>query len=178
MLLIGSYLNLMLYTLELVAVYLYFSNERSKRDHPLIMFAVCFTLLTDTLASFAVCADVFAVRAYYHSTPFIITFRRDLDLCLVLGSANIQIYLPLRPSSLMPILREYVENFCSSMVPYLMDHLEQSWSIRCSNIYGVALLEAVSHIDPTSIPTWKKETPELEYLTVHQIIPLASSSFF
>jgi len=93
MLLIGSYLNLMLYTLELVAVYLYFANERSKRDHSLITFAVCFTLFTDTLASFAVCADVFSVRAYYHRTPFIITSHCDPDMCLVLGSANIQIYI-------------------------------------------------------------------------------------
>lgn len=61
LMLVGSYLNTMLYTLELVAVYLYFTSHRGKRDHRMIIFAVYFVLVADTVASFAVCANVFAL---------------------------------------------------------------------------------------------------------------------
>lgn len=145
MLLIGSYLNMMLYTLELVAVYLYFKSQRSKRDPPPIMFAVCFVLVVDTLATFAVCADVFSVRAYLqNSLRRNISSRSSYVSCFGVGQ-NSQLHLQ---ALLILILRGGFKSFRSSLVPYCLDHLEWSWSIRCSRIYGLPLLEAVSHIDP------------------------------
>jgi len=143
---------MILYTLELVAVYVYFRSQRSKQDPPLIVFAICFVLVVDTLATFAVCADVFSVRAY--SQDFLrcnISSRSSYVSCFGVGQ-NSQLRLQ---ALLIPILRGGIKSFRSSLVPYCLDHFEWSWSIRCSRVYGLPLLQA-------SIPTWKKETPELE----------------
>ncbi|KAF8959769.1 hypothetical protein BDZ97DRAFT_1836886 [Flammula alnicola] len=57
--LIGAFINLMLYTLELVAAYVYFSSPRSKRDRKIVVYAVIFCLLVDTVGTFATCAVIF-----------------------------------------------------------------------------------------------------------------------
>lgn len=145
MLLVGSYLNVMLYTLELVAAYLYFTSQRKRRDPPLIIFAVCFTLSVDTLASFAVCADVFSVRVYSQNfLRYNISSRFSYVSYFGVGQIS-QLHLQ---ALLILFLREYNESFPSSLVPYCLDHLKWSGSIRCSRVYGLPLLEAVSHLDP------------------------------
>ncbi|KAF9460880.1 hypothetical protein BDZ94DRAFT_866584 [Collybia nuda] len=59
-LLIGTYINLMLYTLELVQFYHYFrTSGRAKEDRVTIKFAVIFTMVLDTLSSLASCATVY-----------------------------------------------------------------------------------------------------------------------
>ncbi|KAF8155783.1 hypothetical protein B0H34DRAFT_509531 [Crassisporium funariophilum] len=55
-LLVGSYVNLVLYTVELVAAYVYFSSERSKRDRRLLKGTLAFDVLLDALGTFSACA--------------------------------------------------------------------------------------------------------------------------
>ncbi|KDR82709.1 hypothetical protein GALMADRAFT_238207 [Galerina marginata CBS 339.88] len=57
--LIGCFVNLMLYTVELAAGWKYFHGDRSKRDHRILFGTVIFNLVMDTIGTFALSADVF-----------------------------------------------------------------------------------------------------------------------
>ncbi|KAF8232588.1 hypothetical protein L208DRAFT_1360921 [Tricholoma matsutake] len=58
--LIGTYINLILYTLESVQVYHYFRNSRrSKTDSKILKGAVILNLIMDSLATIAICALVY-----------------------------------------------------------------------------------------------------------------------
>ncbi|KAF9009592.1 hypothetical protein BDQ17DRAFT_1071778 [Cyathus striatus] len=57
--LIGTLVNLSLYTLEITQVIAYFTSERRKRDRLWIKLCVLFNLLADTIASFASWAGIF-----------------------------------------------------------------------------------------------------------------------
>jgi hypothetical protein len=120
---------MMLYTLELVAVYLYFKSQRSKRDPPPIMFAVCFVLVVDTLATFAVCADVFSVRAYLQNFLRRNISSRSSYVSYFGVGQNSQLHLQ---ALLILILRGSNKSFRSSLVSYCLDHLEASATNRGS----------------------------------------------
>ncbi|KAF9475106.1 hypothetical protein BDN70DRAFT_936145 [Pholiota conissans] len=57
--LVGTFINLVLYGVELFAAYAYFSGKRFKRDRKFIKLAVVTNLIIDTAASFALCANIF-----------------------------------------------------------------------------------------------------------------------
>ncbi|KAF9479817.1 hypothetical protein BDN70DRAFT_664028 [Pholiota conissans] len=57
--LIGTYLNLILYGVELVAIVIYFTSARAKRDKRFIAIAVITNLIIDTITTFAQCVDIF-----------------------------------------------------------------------------------------------------------------------
>ena len=59
---IGSYLNAMLYSLELVQAYIYyFASPRSLRDHIFLKCCVATSLVSDTVGTISVCALTFVV---------------------------------------------------------------------------------------------------------------------
>lgn len=61
---IGSYVNVMLYTLELVEAYIYyFVSPRSSRDHIFLKVCVATSLVSDTVGTIGVCALSFIVSA-------------------------------------------------------------------------------------------------------------------
>ena len=75
---IGSYLNVMLYTLELVAAYIcYFASPRSSRDAILLKCCIAISLVSDTVGMIGACALSFIVSApngiisyiYFYNLP-------------------------------------------------------------------------------------------------------------
>ena len=61
---IGSYLNMMLYTLELVEAYIYyFTSPRSSKDHIFLKCCVATSLVSDTVGTIGICALTFIVSA-------------------------------------------------------------------------------------------------------------------
>ena len=61
---IGSYLNVMLYTLELVEAYMYFfASPRSLKDPIFLKCCVATSLVSDTVGTIGVCALTFVVSA-------------------------------------------------------------------------------------------------------------------
>lgn len=60
--LIGSYINAMLYGIAMLCVYIYTRSERSTRDSPFVKFAVTACAVLDTASTFAVCGNAFYVR--------------------------------------------------------------------------------------------------------------------
>ena len=66
----GVYLNLVLYTLEVVQAYHYFQNSgRSKTDRKILKCAVILNLILDTLVTIAACGLVFMVSCSVHNGP-------------------------------------------------------------------------------------------------------------
>ncbi|KDR81872.1 hypothetical protein GALMADRAFT_240135 [Galerina marginata CBS 339.88] len=59
--LIGCYINLILYTLELIASYAYFHSTRRKGDRKAIVGLVIFSLIMDTIGTSMICAAVFLI---------------------------------------------------------------------------------------------------------------------
>jgi len=65
---IGSYINLMLYTLELVEAYIYyFDSPRSSRDPIFLKCCVAASLVSDTVGTIGICALSFVVSATQNS---------------------------------------------------------------------------------------------------------------
>ena len=61
---IGSYINVMLYTVELVGAYIYyFASPRSSKDPILVKFFVVISLVSDTIGTIGVSAQPFIVSA-------------------------------------------------------------------------------------------------------------------
>ena len=61
---IGSYINVMLYTLELVGAYIYyFASPRSSKDPILIKVFVATSIVSDTIGTIGVCAQPFIVSS-------------------------------------------------------------------------------------------------------------------
>jgi len=59
---IGSYVNVMLYTLELVEAYIYyFASPRSSKDPKFLKCCVGASLVSDTVGTIGVCALTFIV---------------------------------------------------------------------------------------------------------------------
>ncbi|KAJ3514040.1 hypothetical protein NLJ89_g2605 [Agrocybe chaxingu] len=67
--LIGSYVNLVLYTLELRAFYTYLRCERSRRDRKPLKATVFSCVFIDTVGTFAACAAVFTEAVIYWGDP-------------------------------------------------------------------------------------------------------------
>ena len=53
---IGTYINTVLYGLVMLCVYLYFRSERSKRDPLILKFAVAVNAVMDTVSTFGLCS--------------------------------------------------------------------------------------------------------------------------
>ena len=71
---IGSYMNVMLYTLELVGAYIYyFASPRSSKDPILVKFIVATSVVSDTIGTIGVCAQTFIVSAPNPIISFFIT---------------------------------------------------------------------------------------------------------
>ena len=68
---IGSYLNTMLYTLELVEAYIYyFASPRSLKDPIFLKCCIATSLVSDTVGTIGVCALSFIVSAPNAMTSF------------------------------------------------------------------------------------------------------------
>lgn len=71
---IGSYANIMLYTLELVEAYTYyFASPRSSKDPIFLKGCVATSLVSDTVGTIAVCALTFIVSAPNAIISFFLT---------------------------------------------------------------------------------------------------------
>lgn len=53
---------MILFGVELLAAYCYFSSERFNRDVRFVVYTVIISLVVDAVGSFASCANVFIVR--------------------------------------------------------------------------------------------------------------------
>ena len=60
--LVGSYINAMLYGVAMLCVYLYKRSERSRRDSLFVKLAVAACAVLDTVGTFGFCGNVFYVR--------------------------------------------------------------------------------------------------------------------
>jgi hypothetical protein len=58
---VGTYANLILYTLELVAVIQYYSVSKRSQDSLLFRAMVYFTFVVDTVSTIAACAGLYLV---------------------------------------------------------------------------------------------------------------------
>lgn len=66
---IGTWINVALYTLEAVQVYHYFrSSGRSKTDSKILKCAVILNFILDSLATIAICGLVFMVSSTTSAT--------------------------------------------------------------------------------------------------------------
>ena len=74
---IGSYINTMLYALELVEAYIYFASLRSMKDPIFLKYCVATSLVSDTVGTIGVCALSSIVSA-----PNAITFLFIFGLAL------------------------------------------------------------------------------------------------
>ena len=89
---IGSYMNVMLYTLELVGAYIYyFASPRASKDPIFIKLFVATSVVSDTIGTIGVCAQPFIVSV---PNAIISFFFFDSDLpkgqpCLYQYAANI-----------------------------------------------------------------------------------------
>ncbi|KAF8159264.1 hypothetical protein B0H34DRAFT_796543 [Crassisporium funariophilum] len=69
-LVVGAYLNMMLYTLELVSFHIYFiESQRSKRDPGVLKCAALLSLFSDTLGTMSVCAMT-SILVFSHDTTY------------------------------------------------------------------------------------------------------------
>ncbi|KAF5312953.1 hypothetical protein D9619_003836 [Psilocybe cf. subviscida] len=71
--LIGSYINSMLYALAMFCVYVYYRGDRSKRDPLLVKLAVAGCAVMDTVATFGVCGSYFYLS--------VLRWGRDFSHC-------------------------------------------------------------------------------------------------
>ena len=75
---IGSYMNVMLYTLELVGAYIYyFASPRSSKDPILVKFIVATSVVSDTIGTIGVCAQTFIVSAPNPIISFFYNLPKD-----------------------------------------------------------------------------------------------------
>jgi hypothetical protein len=68
-LLVGSYVNMMLYTMECVCLWRYYSHSRHKTDGFLLKTMVYFVFTVDTLGTLAACSAVYLVCNSLYCNP-------------------------------------------------------------------------------------------------------------
>ncbi|KAF5311863.1 hypothetical protein D9619_003776 [Psilocybe cf. subviscida] len=95
--LVGSYINTILYGLAMLCVYLYRRSRRSRRDPLFVKLAVAASAVFDTVATFGVCANVYYLTVS-HWGRYDSEFRTHWTavlwfLCLAFSEFIVQVFM-------------------------------------------------------------------------------------